>query len=164
MGAKMALSDDGVLAVVGASPARRMTACGVVYMLGLLLIYLVFIEPPAFILAALIIGFGASILLLAENLRRATRNEITLTAEGLFESTGETLALMDDIISIDRGAFAFKPSNGFTLKLKTKQPRSWAPGLWWRFGRFVGVGGAVSAGQAKFMAEQIALQIALRDV
>ena len=154
--------EEGVLAVAGASPGRRLLACGVVYLLGALIIYLVLIEPPQAVLAVLMLGLGATVLFLAEKLRRATQTELTLRADALTDSTGHVLARMDDIVSIDRGAFAFKPSNGFTLKLKSKQPRSWAPGLWWRFGRFVGVGGAVSAGQAKFMAEQIALALAQR--
>jgi hypothetical protein len=84
---------------------------------------------------------------------------IELTETEIRTSNGEVLARMDEILAVDRGAFAFKPSNGFTLKLNTKKPRAWAPGLWWRFGRRVGVGGVTSAGQAKFMAEQIALRI-----
>jgi hypothetical protein len=70
---------------------------------------------------------------------------------------------MDGIRSVERGAFAFKPSHGFTLVMKEKQPRAWAPGLWWRLGRRVGVGGVTSAGQTKFMAEQIALRIEDRN-
>ena len=154
--------EDGVLAVAGASTGRRMLACGVLYSLGALVIYLVLVEPPALILVILMLALGAAVLFLAERLRQATRVEITLRADGLTDSNGQVLARMDDIVSIDRGAFAFKPSNGFTLKLISKQPRRWAPGLWWRFGRFLGVGGAVSAGQAKFMAEQIALALAQR--
>jgi hypothetical protein len=53
-----------------------------------------------------------------------------------------------------------KPSNGFTVVMETKQPRAWAPGLWWRVGRRVGVGGVTGASQTKFMAEQIALRLA----
>ena len=155
--------EDGVLAVAGASAGRRIVACALLYVLGGLLIYLVLVEPPHFVLLLLMLGLGGLILLLAERLRRVTRIELILRADGLTDSTGQVLAQMDNIVSIDRGAFAFKPSNGFTLKLKTKQPRSWAPGLWWRFGRFLGVGGAVSAGQAKFMAEQIALALAQRS-
>ncbi|MEO0931422.1 MAG: hypothetical protein AAFY14_12360, partial [Pseudomonadota bacterium] len=96
---------------------------------------------------------------LAERLRRATLLRIELTATDIRDSSGMVLATMDDIIGVDRGIFAFKPSNGFTLVMKNKKPRSWAPGLWWRLGRRVGVGGVTSAGQAKFMAEQIAFRL-----
>ena len=157
------MGKDGVIAVAAASPVRRLTACTVIYLLGILLIYLAIAEPPALPLLILIVAFGAGVLLLGDTLRRATRMQLVLRPEGLMDDAGEMLAAIDEIASIDRGAFAFKPSNGFTLKLKSKRPRSWAPGVWWRFGRFLGVGGAVSAGQAKFMAEQIALLLAQRE-
>lgn len=155
--------EDGVLAVAGASGGRRVLACGVLYVLGAMIIYLVLVEPPHLALVVLMIALGSTILYLAERLRRVTRIELILRADALTDSEGQILARLEDVVSIDRGAFAFKPSNGFTLKLKSKQPRSWSPGLWWRFGRFLGVGGAVSAGQAKFMAEQIALALAQRS-
>lgn len=155
--------EDGVLAVVGASAGRRIMACGVIYVLGMLLIYVALGDPPALPLLILVLALGIGSLILAEMLRRATQTEILMTEDALTSSSGTLIAKLDDIVSVDRGAFAFKPSNGFTLKLKTKQPRGWAPGLWWRLGRYVGVGGAVSAGQSKFMAEQIALRIAMRD-
>lgn len=154
---------DGVLAIVTASPPRRVVACGIVYALGLLLLYVALANPPAFWLMVIVLAMGVAVLVLAEALRRATRTQIIMSVDTVSTSDGIVLARLDDIISVDRGAFAFKPSNGFTLKLKDKQPRGWAPGLWWCLGRYVGVGGAVSAGQSKFMAEQIALRIAKRD-
>jgi hypothetical protein len=155
--------EDGVFAIVGASTGRRVVACGVIYVLGVLLVYLAIAQPPSPVLMVIVLGLGLGALVLGDKLRRATRRQILMTADAISDSDGTILAMMDDIIGVDRGAFAFKPSNGFTLKLKTKQPRGWAPGLWWRFGRYVGVGGAVSAGQSKFMAEQIALRVAGRD-
>lgn len=154
--------EDGVLAVVEASGGRRVLACAVIYALGIVVLYVTFAEPPQFALMLFMIALGFGALILADRLRRATRTKIMLTANAIVSSDGTILAEMDQVISVDRGAFAFKPSNGFTLKLETKQPRSWAPGLWWRLGRYVGVGGVVSAGQSKFMAEQIALRIANR--
>jgi len=155
--------EDGVLAVVAASKGRRILACGVIYGLGLLVLYVTFTAPPYFALMLFMLALGFGALFLAEKLRRATLTQIIMTQDTISTSDGVVLAQIDQIISVDRGAFAFKPSNGFTLKVETKQPRSWAPGLWWRLGRYVGVGGVVSAGQSKFMAEQIALRIAARD-
>jgi hypothetical protein len=157
------MGEDGVIAVVGASAGRRLFGCGVMYGLGTLLIYVTIAQPPALLFLVFMLALGVGVILLAERLRRVTRDQLVLYADRLVDSNGTVLAQMDEIVSVDRGAFAFKPSNGFTLKLDNKQPRSWAPGLWWRFGRFLGVGGAVSAGQAKFMAEQIALSLAQRS-
>ncbi|MEJ6609340.1 MAG: hypothetical protein QNL63_06380, partial [Paracoccaceae bacterium] len=72
------------------------------------------------------------------------------------------IAYVDQIVSIDRGMLAFKPSNGFIFKVKTAQPRAWNPGLWWRFGRRVGVGGVTPGSSTKMMADIIAAKLAER--
>lgn len=155
--------EDGVLAEVSASSGRRLIACTVLYGLGALVLYVTFVAPPQLVLMAFMVALGGGALTLGEKMRRSATIKIIMTEDAIRTNTGLVLAPMDQIVSVDRGAFAFKPSNGFTLKLDAKQPRSWAPGLWWRLGRYVGVGGVVSAGQSKFMAEQISLRIALRD-
>ncbi len=76
---------------------------------------------------------------------------------------GRVLAEIANIRRVDRGAFAFKPSNGFLLSLKAAGPVAWVPGLWWRRGRQVGVGGLVPANQARLVAEMIAMDLARRD-
>jgi hypothetical protein len=155
--------ENGVYATVQASQARRFFAYGVLFSLGALLIYTSLARPPAVHWLVFMLLFGVASLVLAERLRRATLLVIELTETDVRDSTGMILAKMDEIKEVDRGTFAFKPSNGFTLVMNTKRPRGWAPGLWWRLGRRVGVGGVTSAGQAKFMAEQIAFRINDRD-
>ena len=155
--------ENGVYATVSASPVRRVLAYGVVFALGALVLFTVLSAPPSPLWMGLMLLFGVGALLLAELLRRATTLIMILTESELRDSSGAVLAQMDEIKDVDRGVFAFKPTNGFTLVLDNKKPRSWAPGLWWRIGRRVGVGGVTSAGQTKFMAEQIAFRIAQRD-
>jgi hypothetical protein len=155
--------ENGVYATVTASPARRLFAYGILFSLGALVLFTALSQPPSAPWLVLMVFFGVGALWLAERLRRATMLIIELTETEVRDSSGAVLALMDDIKGVDRGAFAFKPSNGFTLVMKTKKPRSWAPGLWWRMGRRVGVGGVTSAGQSKFMAEQIAFRLNDRD-
>ena len=75
------------------------------------------------------------------------------------EMSEEIRARMDEIDRVERGAFAFKPSNGFLVHLKKPGHRAWQPGLWWRMGRKLGIGGVTPAGQAKFMADMIALRL-----
>jgi hypothetical protein len=154
---------EGVYVRFGASRARRVFACTVLYGLGVLLIYVAIIRPPAILWLLFLLALGAGVLIIAERLRRATQIEILLTATDVRDSTGYILAPLDDVISVERGAFALKPSNGFTLVLRKRAPRAWVPGMWWRVGRRVGVGGTTPAGPAKFMAEQVALHIAARD-
>ncbi|WP_120501794.1 hypothetical protein [Roseovarius sp. EL26] len=149
-------AENEVLAVLRASPARR--AFGVVTMaiLGILLIFVALNSPPENILALLfLVMTGAGALWLADRMRRATGHALELTRTELRSSSGERLALVDDIVAVERGTFAFKPSSGFTLKLKTPAARRWQPGLWWRLGAKLGVGGMTSRGQAKAMADSI---------
>ena len=73
------------------------------------------------------------------------------------------VAAWDDIARVERGAFALRPSNGFLLHLHAPGPRAWAPGLWWRLGRRLGVGGVTAAGQSKGMAEILTAMLVERD-
>lgn len=155
--------EHGVYARVQASQARRILAYGVLFALGVLLIYLPLARPPDLVWTIFMLALGFYILWIAERLRRATLGAIELTDTDIRTHDGQVLAEMNEIAEVDRGVFAIKPSNGFTLILANKKPRGWAPGLWWRIGRRVGVGGVTSAGQAKFMAEQIAFRLQQRQ-
>ncbi|MEM9031633.1 MAG: hypothetical protein AAGB18_03220, partial [Pseudomonadota bacterium] len=70
---------------------------------------------------------------------------------------GRVLASLGDIKGVDRGAFAFKPSNGFLLRLHDPGVRAWVPGVWWRSGRYLGVGGLLPASETRAVAEAISL-------
>jgi hypothetical protein len=154
---------DGVYAKVYASKGRRYFACGVLFLLGGMLIYTALARPPALQWLMVLLALGTSALWLGEKLRRSTRMGIVLTATELRDTSGMLLARMDEIRAVDRGALAMKPANGFTLVLATSRPGGWAPGMWWRIGKRVGIGGVTAAGPSKFMAEQIALRIKDRD-
>ena len=151
--------EDGIYAQVQASPSRRILAYLIQFGLGALLIYVTLALPPALPWMILMLGFGVMMLWQAERMRRATQVTLELTDRELRDSTGTVLARIDEIRSVERGTFAFKPANGFSLVLHNKKPRAWLPGLWWRFGRRVGVGGVTNAGQSKFMAERISMMV-----
>ncbi|PHQ81352.1 MAG: hypothetical protein COB65_10235 [Thalassobium sp.] len=150
----------GVVARVGASPIRRAFAFGVLFVLGAMMILIAFVQPPSFALQMMLIIFGAVVLWVAERMRRATTTVIELTKDGLRDSTGVLDIPFDQMLRVERGVFAMKPSNGFVLITRDKGASGWAPGLWWRVGRRLGVGGVTAAGAGKFMAEQIALHLA----
>ena len=151
---------DDVIAVVAPSPARRWLAVALLVALGGLLLYLAFSTPPAnLFLQAFLVALGLGSVVMGDRIRRATETYVELTDEGLRDGTGRVLARMDEIDRVERGAFAFKPSNGFLVHLKKPGPRAWQPGLWWRMGRKLGIGGVTPAGQAKFMADMIALRL-----
>lgn len=145
---------------IGASPTRRMFALIAVYSLGGLLIWGAFQgDGNAFRMLFLVL-LGAGFLFAAERMRRATTLAIVLDGDGLRDSAGTVLARWDQIEKIDRGTFANKPSNGFSVVLREKSPAVWAPGMWWRIGRRVGVGGVLPGRPTRFMGEQMAVYLA----
>jgi len=148
---------DEVLAVVRASATRRWLGVGMLGLLGLILAYTALFKPPAapgwqvFLVVLAILSIWG-----AERMRQATALAVELTREGLRSSDGEVIAPLERIASVDRGVFAFKPSNGFIVRLKSPAPGRWLPGLWWRLGARVGIGGVTPGAQSKAMADILA--------
>lgn len=151
------------LAVLRVSPVRRIFALVMLLGLGALLLFVAAAQPPAALgWQVFLLVLGVAVLILADAMRRATGGELRVTRDGLCDGQGRPLAPLEDITGISRGLFALKPSNGFTLHLAQPGPRAWAPGLWWRVGRRLGVGGVTSAAQARAMAEVIEALLAER--
>lgn len=146
------------IAVLRVSSIRRGIAFAVQAALGVVLIAVALRLPdPAPLAVGALVILGALILWQAVRTFRATGRDVILTRAGLFDSSGERIAAIDDIAAVDRSAFAFKPSNGFALRLAAPAPRRWVPGVWWRIGTHVGVGGATSGKAAGDMADIIKL-------
>lgn len=156
------MSNEAIMIVHPAS-ARRFIALGVLGILGLLLIYLGFSAQGQFIGRVFLVLVGGICVWATSRMYAATSNSLILTSEGLSESSGEILARMEDIDKVERGTFAFKPSNGFLVFLKTPSQRAWRPGLWWRFGKRIGIGGVTNVGQNKAMAELLQAELRKRD-
>ncbi|WP_299952834.1 hypothetical protein [uncultured Roseobacter sp.] len=156
-------SDTDVLATIKASAGRRFLGIGLLSVLGVLVIYVAIASPPSFGWQIFLVALGITALLVADAMRRSTAHVLELTRTELRDSGGVVIADVAEITGIDRGAFAFKPSNGFLLRLKNTGPRNWRPGLWWRVGRRVGVGGMTPGRQTKYMAEIIAVMLAERE-
>lgn len=153
-----------VLATIHPRPARRWVGIAIQGALGALVVSVGLAVPMDHALVKfLILAAGGFLGWGAFGLYKATQHHIALTRTELRDSAGHLIAKVDDIVGVDRGAFAFKPSQGFLLRLNTTMPRHWSPGLWWRVGRFVGVGGVTPAGEGKFMAEVLATLIAERE-
>lgn len=150
------MDPNEVLAVVQASQGRRLLGMGSLLLLGLMLIYIAVVQSPAFEWRIFLLLLGVGTLWLADRMRRATSTRLELTETVLRDSDGTVIALIEEIDGMDRGFFAFKPSNGFLLRTMSKQSNEWRPGLWWRVGRRIGVGGMTSASQTKVMSEIIA--------
>ena len=151
---------DEVLATVHASPPRRAMGFGTLAGLGVLLLYIAFMQPPALHWQVFLIVLGAGALWLAQHMWQVTGRHLELTATELRDSDGTVLARVEDIASVDRSAFAMKPSNGFSIKTHRPQARCWRPGMWWRIGRRVAVGGVTPGSQTRPMADIISMLIA----
>ncbi|MEP2533408.1 hypothetical protein [Shimia sp.] len=152
---------EEVIAVVGASAPRRWFGILVMGALGGLLIYLGLSTAPALQWQVFLIGLGLVALWLTDATRKATEFQIELTMEELRSSSGEVIATLDQIAQVERGTFAFKPSNGFLIRLKEPRSRRWQPGLWWCLGRRIGIGGVTAGSQSKAMAQ--ILQVVLHE-
>ena len=145
---------------IAPSAARRVLGVGMLGALGAFLLAIAVLRSPealgwrAFLLVA---GTGA--LWLARRMWRSSARGLVLTAEGLREAGegGRWVAPIEAVERVERGAFAFKPTNGFLLRLRAPGPRAWSPGVWWRIGRRVGVGGVLRAGEARAAADVMAL-------
>ncbi|ROU03356.1 hypothetical protein [Histidinibacterium lentulum] len=147
----------GELLRLESSPPRRLFALGVLYGLGALVLLLAFGPVPGLAARLALLGLGGLILWQAERMRRGTAVAVVLTGEGLFESGGRVIARRAEMLRVDRSLFAFKPTNGFLVHLSGSAPAVWSPGLWWRIGRRVGIGGVVAGAEARAMADRLSL-------
>lgn len=156
--------DSEVLATITASAPRRWLAVACLLGLAFLLIYIAIARPPALGWQVFLLGLGGGALWVAERMRQVTRRVIELTATELRDSSGTVIARLDEIENVDRGFFAFKPSNGFLVRTrKPAGPRAWNPGLWWRIGRQIGVGGVTPGSQTKMASDILQALVAQRD-
>lgn len=150
-----------VLASITPSAPRRVFAVAVMATLGVTVVLSGFsLAAGSLGFRVLLILFGLASLYLTVRLFTATARGLVLTEEALRDTDGRLVAPVAGIAAVERGAFAFKPSNGFVLTLKSPLPRGWEPGLWWRIGRRVGVGGTVSGAEGRRMADVLAAHLA----
>lgn len=147
------MEDEEILMTLQVATARRLVAVSAQGLLGLLFVYLSFTFAGSLLARLALLLASGGCLLGAITMYSVTRSAIELTNRELRETSGKVLAKLDDIASVDRGAFAFKPTNGFIVVLKETHPRAWRLGLWWRFGKRIGIGGVTNVGQNKAMAE-----------
>lgn len=148
---------DEVIERITPQPVRRGLATGFVGVLGMLLLYLAVTFPPVdWYFLALLVGMGAGALYLSYQMWEATAETLELTPRELREANGRVLCQIENVAGVDRGFFAFKPASGFIIRLKAPMtPGVYAPGLWWRFGRTLMVGGATAGRESKSVADLI---------
>ncbi|MEL6792102.1 MAG: hypothetical protein AAFP78_01515, partial [Pseudomonadota bacterium] len=99
-------------------------------------------------IAAILLWFGYA-------MATAKATSVTFDGETLTDDAGVVICTLEDIHSVERGFALFKPSGGFALLLKAEKERAWSPGLWWRIGQRVGIGGATPGRSSRNMADAI---------
>lgn len=149
----MADKPDDVLISIAPSPSRRWMGVLSLAAVGALMLSLVF-EVDG-IMRLLFLGMAVFAFWFADRMRAATADAIELTREELRTRSGRRLATVANVAGVERGAFAFKPSHGFLVKLKEPEGRGWAPGLFWQRGRLLGVGGVIGGGETRAMADML---------
>lgn len=154
---------DTILATASASQPRRWFGVVTLMMIGSINLYLGLATAPSLGWRIFLLLLGGGMVFGAMRFLSATQRRLELTAEVLRDSSGVVLAQTQDIVGVDRGMLAFKPSNGFLMKTRTPLGRCWQPGLYWRLGRRVGIGGVTPAAQTKLMSETILAMIARRE-
>ncbi len=151
------------LARLEVSSVRRNIGLAMQGGLGLFLLYIVATGSGITTVSAAILALtGFGLLWFAWRFWLATTSALILTTEGLFDSHGRKFCGFEDIRKVDRGFFAFRPSAGFLIQTKTPVQRGWAPGLWWAFGKNIGVGGATGRPAGKQMADIISVMLTER--
>lgn len=145
------------------SRARLWFAIGTLAGAGLFLLWVAVAVPAAgAVLRVVCLAVGGLLLWRAVRLHSTGARALVLTDEALSDTQHGPLCRIDDIVSVERGAFALKPARGFALRLSGPGGRHWVPGLWWRLGRTVGVGGLTGAGETRIMGEMIEMMVAAR--
>ena len=148
----------GVIATIRPSVPRRALAVGVIGALAAVLLWAGLFRPSdSALMRLMLVVLGGLAAALCAALWQATSRVIELTGTELREGGegGRVLARLDEIEAVDRSLFAFKPSNGFLLRTERPGARVWAPGLWWRAGRRVGVGGVLRGSETRAVADAI---------
>ncbi|MEM0977526.1 MAG: hypothetical protein AAGJ34_08330 [Pseudomonadota bacterium] len=62
---------------------------------------------------------------------------------------GLVVAALTDIDVVQTGIFAMRPSNGFSLIMKEADHLPTRPGIFWRQGKMIGIGGILAAAETR---------------
>ena len=146
-------SEEDIIAVAVPSPPRRWMGIAMFVVLGAILIWLAAATPASALFRMFFLAVGAAALWMANFMRLRSTEGVVLTKEELRTESGQVLARVSNIKGVERGALAFKPSNGFLVRLNSRGAPGWAPGVWWRRGTLLGIGGILASRQSRAMAD-----------
>lgn len=89
---------------------------------------------------------------------RAERG-LVMDETGLSDTDGRHIASFAQIKGLERGVFAMKPSNGALIKLNETGAIYWMPGLWWRLGTRIGIGGLTPKAPTKAFVDVLSAKL-----
>lgn len=143
---------------IQASVSRRLFSVLLLSLSAAVMIYFAFTDPAQSVVLRLVLLSLAGVFLwqVQANLRFPNA-ALILKRDGLYDDQGEIICSLSNIALIDRGWFSIKPSNGFLLRLHEKTSVKWLPGVYWRIGKRMGVGGAISPAQTKEFSDKLLL-------
>lgn len=145
---------ETILAELRPSAPRRVIGVAMLGGLGVILLWFGLRYPTDPILwSVFLVVFGGLSIWLAWRMWEASERGLVLTSEELRDTSGRRLVALADVRAIDRGVFAVKPAGGFTIVTAKAESRAWEPGLWWRLGRRLGIGGVTHRHEGRYMAE-----------
>lgn len=139
----------------------KMTALRHSFMTGLFLVPVLMLGPALLLsrtssAGALVITLIIALFLMAAYRSYRERHaHLLLADDGLRNHRGELLVGYDEIERVHRGLFALRPAQGLAISLRTPHQAAFVPGLYWRFGRRIGIGGATQPGSTRAFAEHI---------
>lgn len=150
---------DEIIAELSPSPVRRMFGIFGLTILGAILVFLAITTQDMAVPALSLAVVSVFVFVLAYRMKISTSFSIVLKKDGLYSSGQTLIAPLSNIRRVEIGAFAFKPSNGFAIILNKPMPASWNPGLWWRVGKRVGIGGVTHRAEARILAETLKIEL-----
>ena len=154
------ISKSEVLAEVRVHAARRWCVAALAAVCATLLIWNAIARVDFWYLQVVLSALGLLSACLCYHLSRTGGGAVLLTPEALVDDRGRVLVQIADLARVERGLFAFKPTNGFLLRTNSIGPSGWQFGVWWRLGRRIGIGGMTPAAETKAMALELEALIA----
>ena len=85
-------------------------------------------------------------------LKKYSKVGFLINEQGLFNLDKSPICKMHEIDRVDASPYTFKSANGFIIILKTKNSFESVPGLYWKLGKRISIGGLVSKNESKFLA------------
>ena len=159
------LSMPDVIVKIQPGKARRIFSAILLCLVALVMLNLVFTgSANSVVLKTILLSMSCVFLWQAQTSLRSADAALVLTRDGLFDGQGELICSISQIVSVDRGWFSLKPSNGFLIRLHEPAVRKWSPGLYWRIGTRLGVGGALSPAQTKELSDKLMLLVEERKL